>query len=88
MPDVAEIAGRLSEAQRRALTHKNAGGCSYTWAGIGTLQALHSRGLVLRNGRRGSMFSPQTNIRWPLTPLGLAVRAYLENSREAMPRSS
>jgi hypothetical protein len=79
MTDIAKIAAGLTKAQQEALTHPNAGGCSYRWAKIGTLEALYARNLIAKRTGLGSMFSPQTSIHWPLRPIGIAVRTYLEN---------
>jgi hypothetical protein len=67
----------LSKAQREALVHKRAGGSAYAWARMGTLEALHARGLVSRTTGPGAFFSPRTAIQWPLTEDGEAARAYL-----------
>ncbi len=79
---IDEIIAGMTEAQKRALRSERweAGDfCSYRLRiGINTLTALHTRGLVERHASVGSMFSPQTNIRWPLTATGKAVRARLE----------
>lgn len=83
MTDPERIAAGLSEAQKKALLHPNAGKCSYRWAPMRTVEALYNRGLCRRNtDGRGTMFSPQTAIVWPLTPLGLAVRAILMKEAE------
>lgn len=76
--DIAAIAAGLTKAQREALLHPNAGESSYRWTRIGTLNALYSRALVQRHVGPGSFYSPQTAIKWPLTPLGKDVRAHLE----------
>lgn len=70
-----QIAGRLTKAQREALMHPNAGGSAYGWASMRTLEALNDRGLVGRKTGPGSSYSPRTAIFWPVTPLGLQVRA-------------
>lgn len=76
-----EIIARMTEAQKRALRSErwDAGDfCSYRLRiGMNTLTAMRTRGLVERHASVGSMFSPQTNIRWPLTAVGKAVRARL-----------
>lgn len=77
--DVEKVAEGLTEAQREAMIHPNAGGSSYTWAKFGTLRALMRRGLIDYRPGVGSFYSPQTAIKWPLTPLGLAVRQHLLN---------
>ncbi len=74
MPDVAEIAGRLSVRQQLALINDVRYG-NRGWQIDRCIAGLRNHGLVEPNSSR-------------LTPLGLAVRAYLENSREAMPRPS
>ena len=61
MPDVAEIAGRLSEAQRECVRQER-----YPERQTSRLK-IQSLGLIDATGL--------------YTPLGLAVRAYLENSR-------
>jgi len=82
----AKAAQGASKAQQEAVLSERWTGGHYTSyrlrIGMNTLTALHTRGLVGRHAGIGSMFSPQTNIRWPLTPLGLAVRAELERSNE------
>lgn len=75
--DPKTIADSLTEAQRAALLHPRAGDSSYGWARMGTLEALYSRKLVGRQTGRGALYSPQTAIKWPLTPLGLAVRSHI-----------
>lgn len=83
MTEAERIAAGLSEAQRRALAHPNAGKCSYRWAPMRTVEALYNRGLCWRRADgRGTMFSPQTAIIWPLTPLGAQVRAILLKGTE------
>lgn len=82
MTDVAEIARKLTKAQREALVHPNAGGSAYGWAKMPTLDALYSRGLVYKKAGLGAMFSPHTAIKWPLRPLGLAVRDYLKGQED------
>ena len=78
LTDPHTIAKGLTKAQKEALLHPNAGGSSYGWARMGTLEALYSRHLVAKRAGVGSMFSPQTAIKWPLRPLGLAVRQALK----------
>lgn len=81
MTDAAAIAASLTKAQREAITHRNAGGCSYRWAGLRTIEALYARKLVGRLAGHGAFYSPQTAIDWPLTPLGLAVRQHLHDAK-------
>ena len=78
--DVERIAKGLTEVQREAMSHANAGGTAYRWARMGTLKALCARKLVGRKTGPGALYSPQTAIKWPLTPLGLQVRQYLERN--------
>lgn len=78
---IAEVAASLSEAQRAAMLHRRAGGSSYAWARIGTLDALHARGLVKRIAGPGAFYSPQTAIEWPLTDYGKAVRQHLARAQ-------
>lgn len=80
MPDLDKLARGLTEAQREALLHKKAGGCAYRWATRATLEALFRRKLVFRNAGLGSMFSPSTAIEWPLSLLGLALKAHIERN--------
>lgn len=80
--EIAAIAKGLTAAQRRALVHKNAGGHSYSWTTINTLEALYKRRLVRRKCSHGAFYSPRTAIEWPLTPLGQLVAQHLkENGR-------
>ena len=80
-----EIARGLTDAQRRALlADRTRGESSYCLrSSIGTMDALRTRKLVLRVGGLGSMFSPQTAVKWPLTPLGLQVRQILQEQNNA-----
>ena len=78
--DVERIAKGLTKAQREAMLHANAGQTSYRWARMGTLEALCARDLVGKTTGPGAFYSPQTAIKWPLTPLGLQVRQYLERN--------
>jgi hypothetical protein len=80
MTDLAAIAASLTKAQREAIMHRNAGGCSYRWAGLRTIEALYARKLVGRLASHGAFYSPQTAIDWPLTPTGLAVRQHLHDA--------
>lgn len=73
MTDPKQIAASLSEAQKRALLHENAGGTAYAWASISTLESMWKRGLLDR-----FIYSTPHLITWPLTPLGLAVRDILK----------
>lgn len=70
MPDVAKIAGRLSEAQRQAVRG------TFAWATFAEEMdggnKLYELGIWNPNPKYGDQ---------AITPLGLAVRAYLENSR-------
>ena len=67
MPDVAEIAGRLSEAQREMLL---------AWGRAGETRQFTDEDILplLTNAPR--------LVGVNLTETGLAVRAYLENSRD------
>lgn len=78
LTDPHTIAKGLTKAQRVALMHPNAGGSAYGWAKMPTLDALYSRGLVGKKAGLGAMFLPHTAIKWPLRPLGLAVRQALK----------
>ena len=77
MPDVAEIAGRLSDAQREVLLH---------WPEGGLIQHISSQigGLLERmifDHLASVSENNATRRTFDLTETGLAVRAYLENSR-------
>jgi aspartate oxidase len=80
--EIARIAAGLSEAQKTAmLADRSQGQSSYAMGvAMNSLKALAAKGLVLRKGGLGEMFCPRTNIDWPLTAKGLAVRSYLEGS--------
>lgn len=78
MTDVAEIARGLTKAQREALLHPEAGGCTYGWTRMRTAEALAARKLVRRENGLGDLFFPTTNIKWPLTMIGARVRDYLK----------
>ncbi len=55
--------------------------CSYSLrVSISTCEALAARGVFFRRAGVGSFFSPQTAIKFSLTPLGQAVKAHLEAS--------
>ena len=79
---VAEIVAGLTKAQAKAmLADRSRGDSAYdTRVSRNTLEALYARGLVGRHAKRGSMFSPTTAIDYPLTLLGLAIRAQLERT--------
>lgn len=81
-PRIKQIADSLTKAQVEAMLHKNAGGTSYSWARMQTLDALRKRGLLYRKTGPGAMYCPQTAIEWPLTPDGLAVRQLLQERTE------
>jgi hypothetical protein len=83
-PDLAAIVRGLTKAQREALLHRNAGGTSYRWCGLNTLEALHARKIVGKIAGVGSFFSPHTAIQWPLTPLGKQIRAHLQDPANAL----
>lgn len=71
MTDVAEIAGRLSEAQREAVRG------IFAWSSFPEQLEGESKLYELGIWNPKPKYGDQT-----ITPLGLAVRAYLENSRE------
>jgi hypothetical protein len=76
---LADLAKGLSEAMRNALlADRSRGESAYSMrVSLGTLGALYRRGLVSRKPQLGALFCPHTNIKWPLTPDGLALRADL-----------
>jgi len=82
MTDLAKLEASLSKAMRAALlADRSRGECAYSMrVSIGTLDALKVRGLVTRKAGFGSMFSPRTDIDWPLTPLGLALQAHIKET--------
>jgi len=80
--DVAAICAGLTKAQREAMLHANAGGCTYRWTSLGTAGGLCARKLVDRITGPGSFYSPQTATDWPLTDLGKQVRAALQQNDE------
>lgn len=76
MPDVAEIAGRLSEARKRLI---------FVLPADGSWGAAPSRSVAKRMWWKLNLIDhkhcPQDHHEWRLNERGLAVRAYLENSR-------
>lgn len=64
----------LSELQRRALEGLKDGQLHSSYdlrATLTTMRALEARGLVRSRHELGSIFSPQTNIKWRVTNDGL-----------------
>lgn len=85
MPDVAEIAGSLSEAQREVvlaapLQEPKPAYAFIAGRGGGEVAGCIRRMNPLFTKMDRSRFGSQVWF-YRLTPLGLAVRAYLENSR-------
>ena len=82
MTEAERIAAKLTEAQRKAVLKLSTGRWSSWSAGLslGTLNALERREIAEASNRDavGAVWSPQTIIKWKLTPLGLAVRAILQ----------
>jgi hypothetical protein len=77
MTDIAKLADGLTEAQKLAMIHPNAGGSAYGWASINTLNALCAKALVRRIVGNGASYSPSTAIGWPFTDIGQALRRHL-----------
>ena len=76
---IAEIAGKLTEAQKRLLAVSPIAERSADWR---TARSLIRRGLLERKGTVPNKYMPA----YPMpalrsTPLGLAVHNHLENSR-------
>ena len=78
---IAKIAAGLS-GKMEWTVRKISTGRRSSWPGLSlaTLEALERRGLVEASGRGavGASWSPQTTIKWRLTPTGLAVRNHLQ----------
>lgn len=73
MDDVAEIAGRLTVAQRTVIWLRGEV-CGMPFI-ASIMRPLVRRGFFSRVDRKGFQ------ARWSLTPLGARVRSYLENNR-------
>ena len=84
---VEELAAGLTKAQREAMPKlKTWGSSSYSLRiPMNTLRALERKGIVTSVAGVGSMWSPQTAIKWKPSPTGLAVRSYLMAQDGALP---
>jgi len=78
------VSRKLSDNQRRALEILRKGApwpSAYDLGvGLGTLNSLEGRGLVMAHHGLGSLFSPHTAIKWSITEAGRA--ALTERSTE------
>lgn len=92
MKSIQEIAEGLSPTARAALPFLDESEARSPYnlkrlgqrGGFTTLEALERRGLVKECGKQlGRIFRPHTTYAYRLTPLGIAVRDYLNREKKS-----